>query len=353
MYQQLDLYTDGGSRGNPGPAGAGFIIKDQQGKTLLARGVFLGEATNNIAEYSAVKAGLGAAKELGTQSIRLFADSQLLVRQINGQYKVKSDTLRPYYTECMTLLSSFQSWKVNHIYREQNAEADALANQAMDKMADVEISSNTPEPKGQKLRLGILLSGGGRTMVNIAEKINAGTLNAEIVSVISSRSQVKGNDRARKLGLEPVVIRKKDYPDIEDFSRCIEEELDRAKVDLVLQAGWLCLWHIPKQYENRVMNIHPALLPSFGGQGMWGHHVHEAVLKAGCKVSGCTVHFCTNEYDAGPIIVQRTCEVKDGDDADTLAGRVFEQECLAYPEAIQLFSQERLTVQNGVVKKTT
>ena len=127
MYKQVDLYTDGGSRGNPGLAGAGFVIKDEQGQTLLARGVFLGHATNNVAEYTAVKAGLAAAKELGTQSVRLFADSQLLVRQLNGQYKVKSDTLRPYFSDCMTLLASFQSWQATHIYREQNTEAEGHA----------------------------------------------------------------------------------------------------------------------------------------------------------------------------------------------------------------------------------
>ena len=99
-----------------------------------------------------------------------------------------------------------------------------------------------------------------------------------------------------------------------------------------------------------VMNIHPALLPSFGGQGMWGHHVHEAVLKAGCKISGCTVHFCTNEYDKGPIIVQRTCEVKYDDTPDTLASRVFEQECKAYPEAIKLFAEGRITVEGSITK---
>jgi folate-dependent phosphoribosylglycinamide formyltransferase PurN len=106
----------------------------------------------------------------------------------------------------------------------------------------------------------------------------------------------------------------------------------------------LCLWNIPSEFENKVMNIHPALLPAFGGQGMWGHHVHEAVISAGCKVSGCTVHFCTNEYDKGPIIVQRTCPVKDDDTPDTLAARVFEQECIAYPEAVQLFATGRLFV---------
>jgi len=126
--------------------------------------------------------------------------------------------------------------------------------------------------------------------------------------------------------------------------------LKEAGVDLVIQAGWLCLWHIPQEYDSRVMNIHPALLPSFGGQGMWGHHVHEAVLKTGCKVSGCTVHFCTNEYDVGPIIVQRSCAVADDDDADSLAERVFEQECIAYPEAIRLFCENRLAVEKGIVK---
>jgi folate-dependent phosphoribosylglycinamide formyltransferase PurN len=146
------------------------------------------------------------------------------------------------------------------------------------------------------------------------------------------------------------IIRKKDYADIDAFSRRIEEELETAKVDLVVQGGWLCLWRIPPQYVNRVMNVHPALLPCFGGQGMWGHHVHEAVLAAGCKVSGCTVHFCTNEYDRGPIIVQRTCPVEDDDTPDTLAARVFEQECLAYPEAIKLFGEGRLEVEGNRAK---
>jgi folate-dependent phosphoribosylglycinamide formyltransferase PurN len=98
------------------------------------------------------------------------------------------------------------------------------------------------------------------------------------------------------------------------------------------------------------MNIHPALLPSFGGQGMWGHHVHEAVIAAGCKLSGCTVHFCTDEYDKGGVVVQRSCPVEYDDDADSLAARVFEEECKAYPEAIQLFAEGRLVFSDGVVK---
>ena len=187
-------------------------------------------------------------------------------------------------------------------------------------------------------------------MLNIHEEIQAGRLNAEIVTVISSLNSAGGVQRAKDAGLPVTVIRTKDHADVEAFSRRIVEELDKAKVDLVVQGGWLCLWRIPARYENRVMNIHPALLPCFGGKGMWGHHVHEAVLAAGCKVSGCTVHFCTNEYDKGPIIVQRTCPVEDGDTADTLAARVFEQECLAYPQAIQWFIEGRLQIEGNRVK---
>jgi formyltetrahydrofolate-dependent phosphoribosylglycinamide formyltransferase len=351
VHQRVDLFTDGGSRGNPGLAGAGFVIKTLEGDAILSKGLFLGETTNNVAEYTAVREALAAAKNMQVQSVRLFSDSQLLVRQLNGQYKVKSENLKDLYADCMELLASFASWQVTHVYREKNTEADAMVNKALDKKADVEIQLKPGKSGGKKLKLGILLSGGGRTMTNIQQKIEAGSLNAEIVAVISSLSNVRGVQLAEGLGLTPEIIRKKDYPDIEQFSAKIERSLDDAQVDLVIQAGWMCLWRIPPHYENRVMNIHPALLPAFGGKGMYGHHVHEAVVNAGCKVSGCTVHFCTNEYDAGPIILQRACDVKDDDDADTLAARVFEQECLAYPEAIRLFSEKRLHVQGGIVKR--
>ncbi|RKY13023.1 MAG: phosphoribosylglycinamide formyltransferase [Planctomycetota bacterium] len=352
MAKQVILYTDGGSRGNPGPGGAGFVISTPAGCPILARGVFLGQTTNNVAEYTAVREGLAAAKEMQAQSVRLFSDSQLLVRQLNGQYRVKSPNLKDIYADCIKLLASFASWQVTHIYREKNTEADAMANQAMDKKGNVETRhTSSSKSESEKLRIGILLSGGGRTMTNIQKEIEDGCLNAEIVVVISSLSNVRGVQLAQGLGFNPVIIRKKDNPDVEQFSEKIAKTLDEAQVDLVVQAGWMCLWHIPANYQNRVMNIHPALLPAFGGQGMYGHHVHEAVVKTGCKVSGCTVHFCTNEYDAGPIIVQRTCEVRDDDDADTLAARVFEQERLAYPEAIKLFAEGRLKVQNGIVLK--
>jgi len=196
----------------------------------------------------------------------------------------------------------------------------------------------------------VLISGGGTTLMNILEYIKQGRLNAEVAVVISSRSTVAGAEKAKAAGLNVKIIRKKDHLDIDQFSKCIEEALIAANVDLIIQGGWLCLWKIPPRYENRVMNIHPALLPSFGGKSMWGHYVHEAVLAAGCKVTGCTVHFCTNEYDKGPIILQRSCRVEDDDTPETLTARVFEQDCLAYPQAIKLFAEGNLIVQNGKAK---
>ena len=194
------------------------------------------------------------------------------------------------------------------------------------------------------IRLGILLSGSGRTLTNILKLIASGDLSAEVVTVVSSRSIMKGVQVAGDANLPCHIIRTKDHPDVDEFTGCLAEVLDSAKVDLVIEAGWLCYLKIPDRYIGRVMNIHPALLPSFGGKGMWGHHVHEAVLVAGCKVSGCTVHFVNNEYDKGPIIAQQTCEVAEDDDPDTLGARVFQQECIAYPAAIQLFAEGRLQI---------
>lgn len=200
----------------------------------------------------------------------------------------------------------------------------------------------------KSIRLGVLLSGGGRTLINMLDGIRAGTLPAEVAVVLASRN-CKGVDRARAAGLDVHVVPYKQMPDVATYSARLCELLDAAGADLVCLAGFLSFWEIPPAYEGRVMNIHPALLPSFGGKGMYGHHVHEAVLAAGCKVSGCTVHFVTNEYDAGPIIVQKTAPVVEGDDADALAARVFEQECEAFPEAIALFAQGRLKVDGQVV----
>ena len=350
MTDKIIAHIDGGSRGNPGPAAAGFTLADSAGTQLQAKAFFLGQATNNVAEYTSLVKALEAAKQIGAEQLTVFSDSELLVRQINGQYKVKSELIRPFFRQAVSLLGEFENWRVRHITREKNEQADKLVNQALNLGSDIENEPELAVQNEKSIRLAVLISSGGTTLINILESIKQSRLNAEVAVVISSRSTVAGVERAKNAALDVKIVRKKDYPEVDGFSKRIEDELVAANVDLVIQGGWLCLWKIPDRYQNRVMNIHPALLPSFGGQGMWGHHVHEAVLKAGCKISGCTVHFCTNEYDKGPIIVQRTCQVKDDDTPETLAARIFEQECIAYPQAIKLFAGGKLLVQNGVVK---
>ena len=205
-------------------------------------------------------------------------------------------------------------------------------------------------------RLGGLISGGGRTLLNLLDRIEDGRLNAELVTVVASR-QCSGIERCEQAGLDVRLVPYKSFvhdgvADTPGYSTAIARWLETAAVDLVVQGGFLSLWQIPERYRGRVMNIHPALLPMFGGKGMYGERVHEAVLAAGCKVSGCTVHFATSEYDSGPIIVQRCVAVEEGDDPDTLAARVFAQECEAYPEAIRLFAAGRLHIEGNAVHIT-
>ena len=172
-------------------------------------------------------------------------------------------------------------------------------------------------------------------MVNLQRHIAAGSLDARIVRVIAS-TLCAGCDRARELGVEPIVL-----------GGTIPREklgslLAEVQADLVVLAGYLKKIEVPVGFTNRVVNIHPALLPAFGGKGMFGHHVHEAVIAHGCKVSGCTVHLCDDQYDSGPILVQRTCPVLETDTPEVLAARVFEQECVAYPEAIAALVEKRV-----------
>ena len=150
--------------------------------------------------------------------------------------------------------------------------------------------------------------------------------------------------RACDRGLSVAIFERAKHKDVKAFSQAVWAQVEARGAELVCLAGFLSLLDLPDRWVGRVINIHPALLPSFGGKGMYGHHVHESVLAAGCKVSGCTVHFCDQTYDTGPIIVQRTCPVLEDDTADTLAARVFEQECLAYPEALRLIAAGRVQI---------
>lgn len=197
-----------------------------------------------------------------------------------------------------------------------------------------------PEAPAHPARLAVMLSGSGRTLVNIAKCIHEGTLNATIPLVIASRPCL-GADRARELGIECIIL-----PGVIPAEQ-FDAVLHVHRIDYIALAGYLKLLDLSPAWEKRVVNIHPALLPSFGGKGMFGHHVHEAVLAARCKISGCTVHFCDREFDTGAIILQRTCPVLDTDTPETLAARVFEQECIAYPEALRLLIAGRILSKDG------
>ena len=200
------------------------------------------------------------------------------------------------------------------------------------------------EPLERPIRLGALISGGGTTLVNFVEQIARGTLNAEVAVVIASRSDCAGIARAKEAGLRCEVVPRRSFATVAEFSSRVFDVLREANVDLVTFAGFLSLLEIPDDFDCRVMNIHPALIPAFCGKGMYGHRVHDEAIARGVKVSGCTIHFADNQYDHGPIILQQTVPVEADDTADELAARVFGAECEAFPEAIRLFAAGRLTV---------
>jgi len=145
---------------------------------------------------------------------------------------------------------------------------------------------------------------------------------------------VRGVTIAREAGINTLVVRKSEYPEPGAYREAMFSPCRDVGVELVVMAGFLKHVLIPDDFANRVINIHPSLLPSFGGPGMFGSHVHDAVIDQGMKISGCTVHYVDNLYDNGPIILQRRCDVTEDDTAETLAARVFTEECKALPEAI-------------------
>lgn len=199
--------------------------------------------------------------------------------------------------------------------------------------AEHQLSHDTP-------RLAVMLSGSGRTLVNLAQHIECRTLGAQIGLVIASRD-CPGVVRARERDL-PVVVE----PAPIDRSRLAALLADFA-IDWVVLAGYLHLVPIPAGYEGRIVNIHPSLLPAFGGPGMFGDRVHAAVLASGATESGCTVHLCDEHYDRGPIVLQARCPVEADDDVASLAGRVFALECETYPRALQLLISPGVSQEAG------
>ncbi len=187
-----------------------------------------------------------------------------------------------------------------------------------------------------RARLLVLLSGSGRTLLNLADAIDRDELDAEIALVVASR-ECLGQQRAHARGLATRVL----------AGRLSAEQMltlvEASGADVVVLAGYLHLVPVPSELRGRIVNIHPALLPEFGGPGMHGLKVHEAVLRAGRTTSGCTVHLCDERYDTGPILLQRTCPVFPDDTPETLAARVFEQECIAYPQALNDLIAQRVS----------
>ena len=203
------------------------------------------------------------------------------------------------------------------------------------------------------IRIAILVSGQGRgsNMAAIIDACQRGEIDGQVVLVIGTRREAPALQRATEKGVPTCVISPRNLTE-EEYAHRLLHALSEAKADLVCLAGYMRLLPTPvvQAYAGRVMNIHPALLPLFGGKGMYGEHVHRAVLESGVKVSGCTVHFVDEHYDTGPIIVQRCVPVEEEDTWETLAARVLAQEHQAYVQAVQLFAQGRLRIEGKRVR---
>lgn len=203
------------------------------------------------------------------------------------------------------------------------------------------------------VRIGVLVSGGGTNLQQLIDAQAAGKLGGgKIVTVISSKPGVFALERAQRAGIEAVTLSRKEYPDMETYSQALITALRERDVELVVLSGFLTITSdsFVQAFPNRVMNVHPALLPAFGGKGYYGLHVHEAVLQRGAKLTGATVHFANEVCDGGPIILQKAVEVKEGDTPEILQKRVMEEaEWQLLPRAVELYCQGRLSVQDGIV----
>lgn len=203
------------------------------------------------------------------------------------------------------------------------------------------------------VKIGVLVSGGGTNLQQLIDAQAAGKLGGgEIVTVISSKPGVFALERARRAGIEAVTLSRKEYPDVETYSQALIAALKERGVELVVLSGFLTITSdsFVRAFPDRIMNVHPALLPAFGGKGYYGLHVHEAVLKRGVKLTGATVHFANEVCDGGPIILQKAVEVKEGDTPEILQKRVMEEaEWKLLPRAVELYCQGRLSVENGIV----
>ena len=194
--------------------------------------------------------------------------------------------------------------------------------------------------KSPLLPIAVLISGGGTTLKNLIERKKLAELPVEFRLVVSSNPTAKGLALAQAESIPTAVIRRRDFCDGKSHSLAMFDAIRSSGARWVIMGGYLEHLLIPEDFENRVLNIHPSLIPAFCGKGMYGLRVHQAAIDFGVKISGCTVHFVDNQYDHGPILLQRACEVLEGDTAETLQKRVFELECEALPEAIARIAME-------------
>ena len=208
------------------------------------------------------------------------------------------------------------------------------------------------DQQNSPLRLAVLISGGGTTLQNLIQRIGTNRLYASIEIVISSNSEARGIEFAAQAEIPSSIAARSEFQSDQDYSSEVFRRCRDGNVDLVVMAGFLKYLPIASDFENRVVNIHPGLIPAFCGKGMYGLRVHQAVLDYGAKVSGCTVHFVDDVYEHGPIILQRVVDVHDDDTAEMLQQRVFAAECEALPDAISLFGAGKLRVEGRRVAIT-
>jgi len=199
------------------------------------------------------------------------------------------------------------------------------------------------------LPIAVLISGGGTTLRNLIERIQSGSLNVEIKIVISSNPDAHGLEYAKEASIPTLVVTRNEFEGPETFRDAVFDPCRQAGTKLVVMGGFLKHVLIPHEFENRVVNIHPALIPAFCGKGFYGLRVHQAVLDYGAKVSGCTVHFVDDQYDHGPIILQRTVCVRPGETPTSLARSVFQAECEALPDALNLIAAGKVHVNDRCV----
>ena len=196
-------------------------------------------------------------------------------------------------------------------------------------------------PPARNLRIAVLISGAGSNLQNLIDRIASRRLRRiEIGVVISSRSNVRGVERAQAARLPVEIIRVKDHADAASFSCAVTDALERHHIDLAVMAGWLCHWQMPPHWLGRTINLHPSLLPDYGGKGFYGRRVHEAVLAAGETRSGATIHWVDNEYDHGEILLQGHCRVQPDDTPEALAQRVGLLEFRLLPAAIEMIRDQ-------------